>query len=67
MTTKTMTFFTPHFDLDKSVKGATAVLAKWHDRLISRRQLAQLDDAILRDIGVGYADAMQEARKPFWI
>lgn len=31
-----------------------------------RRTLADLPDEILRDIGLRYADARREARRPFW-
>jgi uncharacterized protein YjiS (DUF1127 family) len=47
------------------VRALDAVLL-WHERTRQRRQLLQLDDAMLRDIGVGRADALGEAGKPFW-
>jgi uncharacterized protein YjiS (DUF1127 family) len=31
-----------------------------------RRALAALDSQLLNDIGVSKADAVREARKPFW-
>ncbi|MES9871064.1 MAG: DUF1127 domain-containing protein [Sedimenticola sp.] len=31
-----------------------------------RRQLAQLSDDQLRDIGISRSDAQREARRPFW-
>jgi uncharacterized protein YjiS (DUF1127 family) len=31
-----------------------------------RRQLAELSDEALWDIGISRADALQESRKPFW-
>ncbi len=31
-----------------------------------RRQLAQLPDYLLKDIGISRADALNEAEKPFW-
>ena len=31
-----------------------------------RRRLAELDDAILRDIGLSRDDALQEALRPMW-
>ncbi len=37
-------------------------LHNWH----SRRQLAQLDTGMLKDIGLSRADALAEADKPFW-
>ena len=45
---------------------ALDVLLLWHERARQRRQLAELDDFMLRDIGVGRADAVGEALKPFW-
>lgn len=35
-------------------------------RSTTRRQLAQLSDAALKDIGVSKAEALTEAAKPFW-
>jgi uncharacterized protein YjiS (DUF1127 family) len=32
----------------------------------SRRRIATLDARLLKDIGVSYAEAEQEANKPFW-
>lgn len=31
-----------------------------------RRDLLALDDAMLKDIGISRADALQEGNKPFW-
>lgn len=38
------------------------VLALWHFRARSRRELAQLDDRLLKDMGLDRS----EANKPFW-
>ncbi len=38
----------------------------WYERARQRRQLAELTDHQLRDIGVTYAKAQAEAAKPFW-
>lgn len=38
----------------------------WHERARQRRQLAELSDHMLRDIGVTRADAWAEVEKPFW-
>jgi uncharacterized protein YjiS (DUF1127 family) len=38
----------------------------WCDRAAQRRRLAQLDDRMLRDIGVGRAEAYRESSKWFW-
>jgi uncharacterized protein YjiS (DUF1127 family) len=39
---------------------------RWIDRARQRRQLAELSDHMLRDLGVSRADAWAEADKPFW-
>ncbi|MGM0560745.1 MAG: DUF1127 domain-containing protein [Pseudomonadota bacterium] len=38
----------------------------WMERWEHRQKLRQLDDSILRDIGLSRADIYREARKPFW-
>jgi uncharacterized protein YjiS (DUF1127 family) len=45
---------------------AVAVGSVWLDRSRQRRQLAQLSDHMLRDIGLTRVDAWAEAEKPFW-
>ena len=45
---------------------ALDTLLLWHERARQRRQLLQLDDVMLRDLGVTRADASGEAGKPFW-
>lgn len=45
----------------------TAVtLTKWRMRRTSRRKLAQLDDHILRDIGLSRSQAERESQQRFW-
>jgi len=36
------------------------------DRSQQRALLRELDDRMLNDIGVSYAEALREADKPFW-
>jgi uncharacterized protein YjiS (DUF1127 family) len=38
----------------------------WLERARQRRQLAELSDHMLRDIGLTRADAWAESEKPFW-
>jgi uncharacterized protein YjiS (DUF1127 family) len=45
---------------------ALAMLLYWHDVSRERRALLELDDRMLRDIGITRADAEQEAGRPFW-
>ncbi|MDH3230844.1 MAG: DUF1127 domain-containing protein [Alphaproteobacteria bacterium] len=45
---------------------AGGLISLWYERSRQRRQLARLDDRLLRDIGVDRASAMEEVSKPFW-
>ena len=38
----------------------------WYARSRERRTLAELDERMLRDIGISAAEAHAEAHKPFW-
>jgi len=38
----------------------------WHERGRQRRDLAQLSDHMLRDIGLSRGDVWAECEKPFW-
>jgi len=42
-------------------------LAEWHSRARSCRELINLNDWILRDVGVSRYEAVSEASKPFWM
>lgn len=41
-------------------------LATWQNRAAERRQLLEMDDRLLQDMGISRADAFKEASKPFW-
>jgi uncharacterized protein YjiS (DUF1127 family) len=43
-----------------------AAFMRWYDRYLQRRALAELDDRMLRDIGLTRSQAEREIRKPFW-
>ena len=43
-----------------------SVIRAWLERSRQRRELAALDDRLLRDIGVTRAQAGHEAAKPIW-
>lgn len=43
------------------------VLQTWHGRMRERRALLQLDDRMLKDVGLSRADVAHEAGKPFWM
>ena len=38
----------------------------WAERARQRRQLTELDDYMLRDLGLSRADVASESSKPFW-
>lgn len=38
----------------------------WLERVRQRRHLAELDDRLLRDIGLSRAEVEQEISRPFW-
>lgn len=50
----------------RALEAIFETLLLWHERAQQRRQLAELDDRFLKDIGVSRGDAANEARKPFW-
>lgn len=39
----------------------------WQDRAEQRQALSELNERMLKDIGVSNVDAYKEARKPFWL
>jgi len=45
---------------------ALQTLILWQDRANQRRQLASLDDRLLRDMGLSRADVERESALPFW-
>jgi uncharacterized protein YjiS (DUF1127 family) len=49
-----------------TITAAVERMQTWRDRARQRRSLSQLDDRLLRDIGITRYDVLSEARKPFW-
>lgn len=41
-------------------------LSEWHKRAAERRELLEMPEHLLKDIGISRIDAYQEYRKPFW-
>jgi uncharacterized protein YjiS (DUF1127 family) len=42
-------------------------LARWQERWRQRQCLRDLDDHMLRDIGLTRCQALEEAHRPFWM
>lgn len=45
---------------------ALDTLALWRQRALTRRELSQLDDRMLHDIGINQLEVDFEVSKPFW-
>lgn len=52
--------------VSKAFQIVVSALAEWHRRARERHQLMELDDRLLKDIGITRSDAYREWRKPFW-
>ena len=42
------------------------LLDRWNQNLVTRKQLRELDDDQLKDIGIDRISAQRESGKPFW-
>jgi uncharacterized protein YjiS (DUF1127 family) len=49
------------------VRRAALKIGGWRERRRQRQALLELDDRLLKDIGLSRAAAMAEAKKPFWM
>jgi uncharacterized protein YjiS (DUF1127 family) len=52
--------------INRAVGAAVDKIFLWQERAAQRAQLAGLEDHLLKDIGIGRAEADREAAKPFW-
>lgn len=50
----------------RAISSTIETLLSWCERRRQRRDLASLNDQILRDVGLTRADIEREYRKPFW-
>jgi uncharacterized protein YjiS (DUF1127 family) len=56
----------PRPSLGRLLLQTPELLNLWYERARQRRNLARLDDRLLRDIGIDRATALGEISKPFW-
>jgi uncharacterized protein YjiS (DUF1127 family) len=42
------------------------LLARWYERHLQRLDLAEIDEHLLRDLGLTPEDVRRECAKPFW-
>jgi uncharacterized protein YjiS (DUF1127 family) len=49
-----------------SLSHMLSLLLQWQERVQTRRQLRELDEHALHDIGLSRGEALYEAEKPFW-
>lgn len=52
--------------LASRILGILVVVDGWFARRRQRRDLAELDDHLLKDLGLTRADVEREVGKPFW-
>lgn len=50
----------------QAIQATYATLVRWNDRQMQRNYLNELDERLLRDMGLSRRDVRQEALKPFW-
>jgi uncharacterized protein YjiS (DUF1127 family) len=48
------------------IQNGVTIALGWWDRARQRHHLLQLDDRLLKDVGLTRADVEGEAAKPFW-
>jgi uncharacterized protein YjiS (DUF1127 family) len=58
--------FPPRSALRRTLAALAGHYGAWISIARQRRALADLDDRLLRDVGISRYDAAHEAGKPFW-
>ena len=53
-------------DLGDAAQWVLATLCQWHRRSREREQISQMDERMLKDIGITRAEALRLGSKPFW-
>ena len=52
--------------LNRQLQKGFKQLKLFYQRANQRRQLVEMEDRVLKDIGISRSEALEEARKPFW-
>lgn len=52
--------------VERAFRSVKAYVSRWHELHRQRRQLAQLSDEALKDLGLSRADVYQETEQHFW-
>lgn len=55
------------FAPSRLLSAAVATVLLWQQRLADRRRLREMNEHMLRDIGLGREESAREAAKPFWM
>jgi uncharacterized protein YjiS (DUF1127 family) len=53
--------------LQRFAANVFATVLEWQERARQRYRLAELDDRMLKDIGLSRAEVNREVGKPFWM
>lgn len=53
--------------LQRFAANVFTTVLEWQERARQRRRLSELDDRMLKDIGLTRADVSREVEKPFWM
>jgi uncharacterized protein YjiS (DUF1127 family) len=63
---KALHFSTPTVDLASVPARIAHIVLEWQARAEQRQNLANLDDDMLKDLGLTRAQVAEEVNKPFW-
>lgn len=53
--------------IERLLRSAKSHVLRWYELHEQRRQLAELSDDALKDLGLSRADVYQEAEQHFWV
>jgi uncharacterized protein YjiS (DUF1127 family) len=56
----------PGLSLGRALTALVSQLLLWQERSNERLRLREMDDHMLKDLGISRAQAYRESEKPFW-